>query len=131
MPRNLADKMRSDASNVFLRLDHFAEQVDYVSVSEGTKAGITALKTEVEGGGDKHQQNAQKRIRRARFQVRDTVEEGVGSPVESRDKINTTENDQTITWTVMKVITREAGLWCLECETYILTSQGQNKPNGI
>lgn len=120
----LADKMKADVTRVFLNPNHFAERVQYNSVIEGFKASVLVNKVEVEGGGQVSGQHSQTRTRRARFNLADTIVDGVGSPVENKDTITAIENSASIVWTLKKVINKDAGMWCLEFETYALAEQG-------
>lgn len=125
MGRTLASKMREDVSRVFLRTEHFAELFAYVSKSEGRKENIKAIKTE-HGTGPDRQDHAETFVRRARFQIAESLADGILIPARG-DTIEDATGAAPIVWSLafnqnMKLV---HGLWTLEFTSVGMSKQGQ------
>lgn len=118
---NLADKIAADVQTVFLRANHFAEQVTYFSGIVG-QVTITALKVErMDGPAD--QQHARSITRRATFGFGDQAGTGIEQLTDSDVIVDAAGTRWAITNGGVES-TREGGMWTVAFESASLVNQG-------
>lgn len=126
----LEDKIRGHVKTVHLRPNHWGKEYLYVSAIEGRKV-FTGIRT-IESSGPEHQQHAEAFVLRAKFQIPQSLTEGVWTPAKL-DQIEDTTGPEPVVWTLVNTrgMTCSDGMWVIEFVSGQLTKIGLKQMTGI